>query len=331
MGARNWGWRDVLPYFRGLTCDLDRPAAERNAQAPNIVHRLPREKWPLYMRRIEAALLARGMASHPDVNETSADGFFATPLSQDSERATSARCYLTSEVRARPNLEILTKTRVLNLHVEGNRVCGVVAERGRQDRAVAGLRGRALRRRDQLGGDPAAFRHRAGGGAAAARHCAGRRPSRRRPQLSEPFAAAFRDDARRKLAPGARRPALHDHQPAVLVGPRRLPGGRPVPLFCRAGQQPSVRHPHGDDRGGALRPVLARRRQLAVARSRRAAANLAAAAQRPARRPAHGDRHALRRGAHRRSDLAGAASRKPTFCRAIRRCGWSTAPARSGR
>ncbi|MET0630257.1 MAG: GMC oxidoreductase [Xanthobacteraceae bacterium] len=129
MGARNWGWRDVLPYFRGLTCDLDRPAAERNAQAPNIVHRLPREKWPLYMRRIEAALLARGIASHPDINETSADGFFATPLSQDSERATSARCYLTSEARARPNLEIRTNTRVRNLQLESNRVCGVVAER----------------------------------------------------------------------------------------------------------------------------------------------------------------------------------------------------------
>ena len=22
-GARNWGWRDVLPYFRAMTCDLD--------------------------------------------------------------------------------------------------------------------------------------------------------------------------------------------------------------------------------------------------------------------------------------------------------------------
>ncbi len=129
MGARNWGWRDVLPYFRALTCDLDRPASERNANAPNIVHRLPREKWPLYMRRIEAAVLARGMASHPDINETSADGFFATPLSQDNERAMIARCYLTTDVRARPNLEILTKTRVLNLQLEGNRVCGVVVDR----------------------------------------------------------------------------------------------------------------------------------------------------------------------------------------------------------
>jgi 5-(hydroxymethyl)furfural/furfural oxidase len=130
MGARNWSWRDVLPYFRALTCDLDRPAPERNADGPNLIRRLPREKWPLYMRRIESAVLALGMASHADINETSADGFFATPLSQDRERATSARCYLTQAVRVRPNLEIMTDTVVRNLRFEGNRVCGVVAERG---------------------------------------------------------------------------------------------------------------------------------------------------------------------------------------------------------
>jgi 5-(hydroxymethyl)furfural/furfural oxidase len=129
MGARNWGWRDVLPYFRALTCDLDRPEPERNAGSPNIIRRLPREKWPLYMRRMEAAVRARGMESHADINETSADGFFATPLSQDRERATSACCYLTRDVRARANLEIMTGTRVRNLRLQGNRVCGVVAER----------------------------------------------------------------------------------------------------------------------------------------------------------------------------------------------------------
>src|SRR5262245_41618431 len=103
MGARNWGWRDVEPHFRAMTHDIDRPAAGRNTQGLNIIHRLPREKWPLYMRRLEAAILARGGPSHADINETTEDGFFATPLSQDGERASSARCYLTGAARARPN------------------------------------------------------------------------------------------------------------------------------------------------------------------------------------------------------------------------------------
>src|SRR6185437_1763706 len=114
MGARNWGWRDVLPYFRGMTCDIDQDTAERNTRGPNIVHRLPRDVWPLYVRRIESLVSARGVRLIPDVNDTSDDGFFATPLSQDDERATSARCYLTREVRARPNLRIMTETRVTN-------------------------------------------------------------------------------------------------------------------------------------------------------------------------------------------------------------------------
>jgi 5-(hydroxymethyl)furfural/furfural oxidase len=127
-GARNWGWRDVLPYFRGMTCDLDRDAAQRNTTAPNIIRRLPREIWPLYMQRIEAAAATRGIKFHPDINETSDDAFFATPLSQDSERATSARCYLTEEVRRRRNLDILTDTRVTGLRIENGRVCGVTAQ-----------------------------------------------------------------------------------------------------------------------------------------------------------------------------------------------------------
>jgi choline dehydrogenase-like flavoprotein len=81
------------------------------------------------MQRIETALLARGMKSHPDIYETAEDGFFATPLSQDIERATTARCYLTSEVRARRNLEIMTDTRVRSLRFEGGRACGAIAER----------------------------------------------------------------------------------------------------------------------------------------------------------------------------------------------------------
>src|ERR1700691_1147477 len=114
MGARNWGWQDVLPAFQAMTDDLDEPAPNRNARGPNIVRRLPRKSWPLYMRQLAQAVTARGVASHPDVYAAAAeDAFFPTPLSQDHERATSARCYLTTEVRARPNLEIVCDPRVL--------------------------------------------------------------------------------------------------------------------------------------------------------------------------------------------------------------------------
>ena len=129
MGARNWGWRDVLPTFQAMTNDLDEPAPSRNVRGPNMVRRLPRERWPLYMHRLEQAVTASGIASHANIYDTADDGFFVTPLSQDHERATSARCYLTAQARARSNLEIMTDTRVLRITFDGVRVSGVVAER----------------------------------------------------------------------------------------------------------------------------------------------------------------------------------------------------------
>ncbi|MCX7295285.1 MAG: GMC family oxidoreductase N-terminal domain-containing protein [Hyphomicrobiales bacterium] len=128
MGATNWGWRDVLPAYQAMTNDLDAPA--RNAAGPNIVRRIPRERWPAYMHRVEEVLLARGRRKVGDVYDGGDDGFFAAPLSQDEERASSARCYLSDAVRARPNLSIMTDTRVLRLTFNGTAVSGAVAQRG---------------------------------------------------------------------------------------------------------------------------------------------------------------------------------------------------------
>jgi choline dehydrogenase-like flavoprotein len=74
---------------------------------------------------------------HADAYETDDDGFFQTPLSQDHERATSARCYLTAEARARPNLEILCETRVLRILFDGQRVTGILAERAGAQKTIA--------------------------------------------------------------------------------------------------------------------------------------------------------------------------------------------------
>jgi choline dehydrogenase-like flavoprotein len=129
MGARNWGWRDVLPTFQAMTDDRDAAGPERNARGPNIVRRLPRASWPAYMQRLEEVLSRQGVMSHANIYDTAQDGFFPTPLSQDHERATSARCYLTAEARARPNLAIICDTRVLRILFAGQRVTGILAER----------------------------------------------------------------------------------------------------------------------------------------------------------------------------------------------------------
>jgi choline dehydrogenase-like flavoprotein len=137
MGARNWGWRDVLPTFRAMIDDLDEPAPRRNVRGPNVVHRLPRQSWPLYMHQLEKALAARGVASHQNIYDTDEDGFFVTPLSHDHERASSARCYLTAEARKRANLQIMTDTRVLRVALAGTRAVGAVVERAGETKTIA--------------------------------------------------------------------------------------------------------------------------------------------------------------------------------------------------
>ena len=136
-GARNWGWRDVLPTFQAMTDDLDETGASRNVRGPNIVRRLPRERWPLYMRRVEQVALAQGQVAHANIYETAADGFFAAPLSQDRERATSARCYLTAQARSRPNLRIMTGARVLRVTFAGTRATGVLVDCGGEAKTIA--------------------------------------------------------------------------------------------------------------------------------------------------------------------------------------------------
>ncbi len=137
MGATNWGWQNVLPTFQAMTNDLDEPTPSRNVRGPNMVRRLPRERWPLYMHRLEQAAAASGIASHANIYDTAEDGFFVTPLSQDDERATSARCYLNAQARSRSNLEIMTDTRALRITFDGTRVTGIVAERAGETTTIA--------------------------------------------------------------------------------------------------------------------------------------------------------------------------------------------------
>ena len=136
-GARDWGWQNVLPTFQAMIDDADDQSSGRNVRGPNAVRRIPRDTWPLYMHRLERAVTARGMASHENIYDTDADGFFPAPLSHDDERATSARCYLTAEVRARKNLKILTDTLALRVTFAGTRVSGVEIEQAGEAKTIA--------------------------------------------------------------------------------------------------------------------------------------------------------------------------------------------------
>jgi 5-(hydroxymethyl)furfural/furfural oxidase len=60
------------------------------------------------------------------------------PVSQSAAaRSSSASCYLTAEVRRRPNLAIMCETQALRLDCDNGRVTGVVVRRGGETRTIA--------------------------------------------------------------------------------------------------------------------------------------------------------------------------------------------------
>ena len=138
-GADGWGWRDVLRCFRRLEDDADRDYSQsplvsaggddKRGRGSYPIRRLPAKEWPAFVTAMEDVAAARGLRSIADINESADDGFFPMPLSQDAQRASSARCYLTSPVRRRSNLAIMPRTRAIGLRIDGGRVRGVTAER----------------------------------------------------------------------------------------------------------------------------------------------------------------------------------------------------------
>jgi choline dehydrogenase-like flavoprotein len=135
-GADGWSWNDVLPYYRRLENDADRDQSQM-AVGPYPIRRMPREDWPGFVNAIERVATARGLPTVADINENPVESFFPMPMSQDATRASSARCYLTSAARRRPNVAILAEAQVKSLRFDGLRACGAVIQHAGETRLVS--------------------------------------------------------------------------------------------------------------------------------------------------------------------------------------------------
>lgn len=129
LGARGWGWKDVLPYYLKLENDLDFGGALHGKSGPITIRRTPREQWPPLSNAVAQYAAERQMPFVADMNGDFRDGYCALPISATAtSRASSAICYLDAATRARPNLTILARTQVTGLVFEGRAVVGVRAK-----------------------------------------------------------------------------------------------------------------------------------------------------------------------------------------------------------
>ena len=125
LGLTGWGWDDVLPYFRKSE-DSERGSDEFHG-AGGPLHTSRKGALPNVLNEAfaEAAVQA-GYSRTDDFNGPQFEGVGQYDATiKGGERFSAAKAYLTSDVRKRPNLTILTGVQARRVLFEGKRAVGV--------------------------------------------------------------------------------------------------------------------------------------------------------------------------------------------------------------
>jgi choline dehydrogenase len=128
-----WGWDDVLPHFRAIETDLDFDTDPHGGSGPITVRRV-REFDGCTASFVDAALRA-GFGWIDDLNGSDAGaalpaGVGAVPLNVNGgNRVGPGGAYLQPALD-RPNLELVTDTRVHRVLFDGSRAVGVQCDDG---------------------------------------------------------------------------------------------------------------------------------------------------------------------------------------------------------
>jgi 5-(hydroxymethyl)furfural/furfural oxidase len=130
LGAKGWGWDDVLPYFRKLETDLDFDGPLHGKDGPVPIRRIAKPNWPPFGAAVGEASAASGIPFRQDQNAEFEDGIFPPAFSNRNDRRVSAAsAYLDQATRRRSNLTIWTGTPVEALVMDGRRADGVRVRR----------------------------------------------------------------------------------------------------------------------------------------------------------------------------------------------------------
>jgi choline dehydrogenase len=122
-GARGWGYRHVLPYFRRAEAREEGGDSYRGADGPLYTSYGPLRN-PLYRAWVEAAKEA-GYPETADINGHQQEGFGRMDMTvRRGRRWSAANAYL-KPARARQNLDVRTGVLVTAIILEGQRATGL--------------------------------------------------------------------------------------------------------------------------------------------------------------------------------------------------------------
>jgi 5-(hydroxymethyl)furfural/furfural oxidase len=127
-GAKGWGWKDVLPYYKKVERDMDFDGPLHGKEGRIPVRRIFPDQWTGHAKACGSAFKGAGFDYVADQNGEWRDGWHPVVISNAYERRVSAAIgYLDPATRLRPNLRIQTETQVSELLFEGRRCVGVEA------------------------------------------------------------------------------------------------------------------------------------------------------------------------------------------------------------
>jgi choline dehydrogenase len=128
QGADNWGYANVLPYFRRAESFAGGADEYRGGDGPLHTQHGALQN-PLYAAFVEAGKQA-GYPATDDVNGYQQEGFGRMDMTvHRGRRCSAARAYLRPAMK-RPNLQVLTDVAVSRIVFDGRRAVGVDYQRG---------------------------------------------------------------------------------------------------------------------------------------------------------------------------------------------------------
>ena len=126
LGATGWSWDACLPYFRKIEADRDFSGPLHGADGPLTVRRITDAQLSPFVDRVMKTLQQQGVPIRADQNDVWQDGTFrgAVAISDTGQRQPTSLAYLTTQVRQRPNLRIITESTATRILFDGNRAIG---------------------------------------------------------------------------------------------------------------------------------------------------------------------------------------------------------------
>ena len=140
FGNREWGYLEVLPYYRRAETDLDIQDDFHGSEGPIPIVRREDEEWPAVQRAFYDACMERGYPSNHDLNGPDSGGIGAIPMNNRNGWRMSTNVTHLTPARHRLNLTIRGNVFVRRVVIEDGCVTGVEAESGGEIFTVQGDR-----------------------------------------------------------------------------------------------------------------------------------------------------------------------------------------------